>query len=71
MAGTAVTQQSPMALRQVNQFQATGYEYAAKEVVPEEAVTKDVTEEVDASTAQHTHNQSGNPREKWRILARF
>ena len=47
MAGTAVTR--------ANQIQATGDEDAAKEVVPEEAVTKDVAEEADASTAQNKH----------------
>ena len=51
MAGTAVTQQSPVPLRRVNKIQATGYEDGAKEVVPEEAVTKDVSEEAGASTS--------------------
>ena len=55
MAGTAVTQQSPVPLRRANQIQATGDKDAVKEFVPEDAVTKDVAEEADASTAQHTH----------------
>ena len=71
MAGTAVTQKSPVPLRRGNQIQATGDEDAAKEVKPEEAVTKNVAEEVDTSTAQHTHHRSETSREKWRILARF
>ena len=71
MAGTAVTQQSPVPLRQVNQIQATGDEDAAEEVVPEEAATKDVTEEADASSAHHTHHRSENSREEWGILAGF
>ena len=45
-------------LRQVNQVQATGDEDAAEEVVPEEAFTKDVAKEADASTTQHTHHRS-------------
>ena len=56
MAGTAVTQKSPVPLRRANQIRATGDEDAAKEVVLEEATTKDVAEEVDTSTAQHTNN---------------
>ena len=51
MAETDVTQQSPVPLRRVNQIQARGKEDLAEEVVPEEAVTKDVVEEADASTA--------------------
>ena len=43
----------------------------ADEFVPEEAVNKDVAEEADASTDQHTHHQSETSREKWRILLRF
>ena len=42
MEGAAVTQKSPVTLRQANQIQATGEEDAAEEVIPEEAVTKDV-----------------------------
>ena len=43
----------------------------AEEVVLEEADTKYVAEELDASTAHNTHNRSETSREKWRILARF
>ena len=57
MAGTAVTQQPPMPLRQDNHVQATWDEDAAKEIVPEDAVTKDVAEEADTSIAQHTYHQ--------------
>ena len=56
MAGKAVMQQSPVPLRWVNQIQETGDEDAAKEVVPEDAVTKDVLEEVDVSIAHNTHH---------------
>ena len=45
MAGTAVTQQSPMPLRQENQIQETGDEDLDEQVVTEEAVTKDVAED--------------------------
>ena len=45
---TAVTQQSPVPLRQANQIQVMGDKDVAEEVVPEEAVTKDVAEEADA-----------------------
>ena len=55
MVGTTVTQQSHVPLRRKNQIQATGDKDADAEVVPEEAVTKGVAEEADASTAQHTH----------------
>ena len=51
MAQTANRQQTPMPLRQENQVQATGDTDEAEEVVPEEAVTKDVAEEAYASTA--------------------
>ena len=71
MAGTAVTQQSPVPLRPENQIQETGDGYAAKEVVPEEAVTKELAEEADASTAQNKHHESESSRDEWRILARF
>ena len=57
--GTAVTQQPPVPLRQANQVQAMGDEDVEKEVVPEEAVTKDVADEADTSTDQHTYHQSG------------
>ena len=69
MAGTAVTQQPPVPLRRGNQVQATGNEDAADEVVPEEAVTKDVAGEADALTDHRTNNQSETSRDKWRILA--
>ena len=71
MAGTAVTQQSHVPLRQANKIQATGDEDAAEEVILQESFTKDVVEEVDASTTQHTHHRSETSREKWRVLARF
>ena len=71
MAGTAVAQQSPVPLRRANQIHATGDEGAADEVVPEEAVTKDMKEEVEALTAQNKHHRSETSREKWRILAQF
>ena len=60
-----------MPLRRENKIQSMGVEDAAKEVVPEEAVTKDVADEAEASTAQNTHNQSGTSRGKWRIFAQF
>ena len=60
-----------MSLRRANQVQAMGYEDAAKEFVPEEAVTKDMAYEADASNALHTRHQPGTLREKWRILERF
>ena len=71
MAETAVTQQPPVirTLRE-NQVQATGAEDASDEIVPEEAVTKDVADEAEYSTAQHTHNQSDNLRHKMTILER-
>ena len=59
MSGTAVTQQSPVPLRQVNKVEASGDEDESEEVVPEEVVAKDVADEADASTAHNTHNQSG------------
>ena len=43
-------------MRKVNQVQAMGDNDAAEEVVSEEVVTKNVVEEADAKTAQHTHN---------------
>ena len=66
-----MTQQSPVPLRRVNQVQTKEEEEEAGEVVPEEAVTKDVVDEADVSIAQHTNHQSGTSREKWRVLARF
>ena len=62
MAGMAVTKRPPVLLiRWENQVQAIGAKDAAKEVVPEEAVTKDMADEVDkvgASTAQHINHLS-------------
>ena len=55
MLGTAVTQQWTVPMRRVDQIQATGDEDAAEESVLEEAVTKDVAEEADSSTARYTH----------------
>ena len=66
-----MTQQSLVPLRRANQVQATGDEDAAEEVVPEEAVTKDVEDDMDDSTDQYTHHKSGTSRDKWRTLARF
>ena len=71
MAGTAVTQQSPVPLRQANQIQATGDKNVDEEVVPEEAVTNYVAEESYTSTAHHAHNKLETSREKLRILAGF
>ena len=62
MAGTEVTQQPTVPLRLADQIQSTGDKYADEEVVPEDAVTKDVEEKLDASTAQYTHHQSGTSR---------
>ena len=55
MPETAVTQQSPLSLRCTNEVQATGDKDAAKEVIPEDAVTKDVADKVNASNSYHTH----------------
>ena len=71
MAEMAVTQKPPVLLRQENQMQATGSEDAAGEVVPEEAVKKDVADKEDAVTALHTYYQSGTSSKKWRILAQY
>ena len=71
MARMTLTKQSPVPLRQANQIKATGDKDMAKEVVPEEEVTKDMTEEADASFVQHTLHCSETSREKWRILAWF
>ena len=60
-------QQSPVPPRQENQVQATGDKDADEEVVPEEALTNDMVDDADASTAQHTHHQSGASREKSKI----
>ena len=51
-----MTQQQPVPLRRVNQVQAMGDEDLVKKVVPDESVAKDVEEEADASTAQHTNH---------------
>ena len=71
MAGTAVTQHSPVPLRQANQIQATGDKNADEEVVPEEAVSYFVAEESFDSSAHHAHNKLETSREKLRILAGF
>ena len=71
MAGTEVTQQSPAHLIRANKIQVMVDEEAPEEVVPEEAVAKDVAEEADASTVQHTQHRSETSRETRRILARF
>ena len=44
MAGTEVTQQSPVPLRQANQNQAMGDKDASEGVLLEEVVTNDVAE---------------------------
>ena len=63
MEGTEVTQQSPMLLKlQANQVQSTGSEDAAKEVIQEEAVTKDMMGRADISTDQHTHHRPETSR---------
>ena len=69
--GMEVMQQSSISLRQTNQVKARGDKDPAEEVVPEEAVTKDVAERANTSTAQNTHHQPGTSREKWIILSRF
>ena len=57
MKGTAVMQQSLVILTlRANQVQETGAKDATWEVVQEEAVTKDITGEADASTARNTHH---------------
>ena len=71
MAGTEVTQQSPVPLRWANQIQETRDEDATKEVVPEEEFIKDVAEDAEDSTTPHTHNQSVTSMEKWNILVQF
>ena len=62
MAGTAVMGQPPVLLKRENLVQGTGYKDAAKEVVIEEVVTKNLVEEVKASTDLHSHHLSGNSR---------
>ena len=49
-------------------MQARGYEDAAKEVLPEEAVTKEVADKTENSTAHHTHNLSETEMEKLWVL---
>ena len=71
MEVTAVTKQSPVPLRGTDEILVTGDEDADEEVVPEYAVTNDVEEEADTSTAQNAHHRSGISREKWIILALF
>ena len=56
MLGTAVTRKSFVLMIRENQVQSTGADDAAKEVVPEEAVTKDAADDTDASTSLHTHH---------------
>ena len=56
MLGTAVTRKSFVLMIRENQVQSTGADDAAKEVVPEEAVTKDEADDTDASTSLHTHH---------------
>ena len=51
MTGTAVTQQTPVPLRRLNQVQATGDEDVAEGVLLEEAFAKDVAEKLYTSTA--------------------
>ena len=46
----------------------TEAEDAGKEVVTEEAVTKDVADNVDNSTAPHTHHQPETTRDNWTLL---
>ena len=59
MVVTAVPQQSSMRIiRQSNQVQVMGARDADKEVVQEEAVIKDVTDEADVSTTEHKQNIS-------------
>ena len=59
MVVTAVPQQSSMRIiRQSNQVQVMGARDAEKEVVQEEAVIKDVTDEADVSTTEHKQNIS-------------
>ena len=48
-----------------------GVEDVDEEVVPEEAVTKDMAEKADTSTAQHINHRSETSREKWRIWSGF
>ena len=63
MPGMVVTRQSPALLTlPVNQVQETWAEDAAEDAVQEEAVTKDLTGEADASTAQYTHHISETSR---------
>ena len=50
-------------------MQAIGSNDAAKEVVLNEAVTKDVANKVNASIAQHIHHLSKTSRKKLKILA--
>ena len=72
MSGMAVAQQPPkIMVLWVNQVISTGDEDATKEVVLEEAVTKNVADKAKASTASHTHHELGTSRDKWMILARY
>ena len=49
---------------QENQVQATEAKEEEKEIVEEEAVTKDVEDEVGASTYQYTRHQFETSRDK-------
>ena len=62
MEGVSVMQQSPVLMILSNQVKATGAKYAADEVVPEKAFTKDVTDKAYASTTMYTHHQSVTSR---------
>ena len=53
-----------------NQVQATEPKNEGEAAVEEEAVTKDVKDEVGASTSQHTYHQFGTSREKKMISKR-
>ena len=54
-AGTEVTWQSPVILIQANQAQAMRAEDVAEDVVPKDAVTKDVADRIETSTDPYTH----------------
>ena len=71
MVGTPVTWQPPVLLTlRANQVQAAGEKDAAKEIVSEEEVTKDVADKAYASTAHNTHHRPETLREKLTILKR-
>ena len=58
-------------LRWANQIKSRREKDKAKEVVTEEAATKDVAEEAEASTTHNIHHGSETSSYKWRILAQF